>query len=444
MTHDWLAQRFVEGPNDVFIKTESRAFTFSEMNSIVFDRTQALLDFGVKKGQLVGIYLPSTIDFIETFFGCYKIRATSVILNKNWKENEIIKATDSLPLAYIICKFIDKKKFSHLKVPLIFIEELSKSFGSCFINQVSADYSKTDIQSIVFTSGTRGVPKPVCLTYDNFYQSSLKWSKAVKLKKEDHYLLALPMHHIGGLAIIMRALHIGFSVVLHSQFEECIKRYSRATITSIVPTQLYELIKSKEALKNLKMLRCIIVSGSQMSIDMINICEAENLNIFISYGMTETCSSISGFWLLKHPGHNKSVGEPFEGVKISKVKNNIILESNTIMKKYHGGKENKCKIKTGDNGYLKDGFLYINGRLDEQIISGGENISPAEIVMFLNETLLPNSEIKAFIIKDKKWGQSYEIHIKTNEKIDSNFVKLYLKKNIANYKIPKKIIVKQY
>ena len=67
MTHDWLAQRFVEGPNDVFIETERRAFTFSEMNSIVFDRTQALLDFGVKKGQLVGIYLPSTIDFIETF-----------------------------------------------------------------------------------------------------------------------------------------------------------------------------------------------------------------------------------------------------------------------------------------------------------------------------------------------------------------------------------------
>jgi len=196
-------------------------------------------------------------------------------------------------------------------------------------------------------------------------------------------------------------------------------------------------------LNNLKMFRCIIVSGSEMSIDMKNICKAENLNIFISYGMTETCSSIAGFWLLKNFNHNKSVGKPFEGVKISKIKNNIILESSTVMKKYYGKDENKHKIKTGDSGYLKDGFLYIDGRLDEQIISGGENINPSEIVMFLNETLLPNSEITSFIFKDKKWGQSFGIIIKTNKDIDSNFVKSYLKKNIANYKIPKKIIVKQ-
>ena len=444
MNHDWLAKRFIDNSNDVFIKTSTRVFTFSEMNSIAFDRAQALLDFGVRNGHMVGIYLPSTIDFIESYLGCYKIRATSVILNEKWKENEIMKVTDMMRLDYIICKFSDKKKFSHFKAPLIFIEELSKSFGSCFPKDSSIQYSKNDIQSIVFTSGTRGSPKPVCLTYDNFYQSSLKWSKAVNLKKEDQYLLALPMHHIGGLAIIMRAVHVGFSVILSSQFEKYIESNKKATIISIVPTQLYELIKSRVVLNNLKMFRCIIVSGSEMSIDMKNICKAENLNIFISYGMTETCSSIAGFWLLKNFNHNKSVGKPFEGVKISKIKNNIILESSTVMKKYYGKDENEHKIKTGDSGYLKDGFLYIDGRLDEQIISGGENINPSEIVMFLNETLLPNSEITSFIFKDKKWGQSFGIIIKTNKDIDSNFIKLYLKKNIANYKIPKKIIVKQF
>ena len=65
---------------------------------------------------------------------------------------------------------------------------------------------------ILFTSGTEGVPKPVCLTYNNFYESSIKWQEAINLNKDDIYMLNLSLHHISALAIIMRSIHIGFSV----------------------------------------------------------------------------------------------------------------------------------------------------------------------------------------------------------------------------------------
>ena len=159
--------------------------------------------------------------------------------------------------------------------------------------------------------------------------------------------------------------------------------------------------------------------------------------------MTETCSSIAGFWLLKHPSQSDSVGKPFNGVKIKKIKDSILVQSNTVMKKYYGGIEKKNKIITGDAGYFEDGFLYINGRLDGQIISGGENINPNEVTNFLKETLLLKSEISTFTFSDEKWGQSYGIIIKTNKKINAKAIKSHLKKNIADYKIPKKIIVEK-
>ena len=441
--HDWLEKRFNKKPDKVLVKTESRSYTYSDINDTVYDRAQALKDFGLKKGQFVGIYLPNSMDFIESYLGCYKVRAVSVILNKKWRDNEIKKSVQQIPIDYIICQFSDKKKLSRLKIPLIFIEELSKSYGSCFLENLSSEYSNDDVQTVLFTSGTKGFPKAVCLTYDNFYQSSIKWAKAVNLKKADHYLVSLPMYHIGGLAILMRAIHIGFTIVLPSIFENYIEKQNDITIISTVPAQLFELIKNEKILKNLKSLRCIIVSGSKISKDLLNSCVDKKLNIFISYGMTETCSSIAGFWLLKHPSQSDSVGKPFNGVKIKKIKDSILVQSNTVMKKYYGGIEKKNRIITGDAGYFEDGFLYINGRLDGQIISGGENINPNEVTNFLKETLLLKSEISTFTFSDEKWGQSYGIIIKTNKKINAKAIKSHLKKNIADYKIPKKIIVEK-
>ena len=438
---NWLDYRFENNPNDIFLRNKDRVFSYEEVGNNVYDRALALQDFGVQKSHKVGIFLSDSLDFIESYLSCYKINAISVILNTKWKESELTNALDLVSLDFIICSFSDKKLFLNCGKPIIFIEELSKSFGSCAPKSIIPKMKAEDIQSILFTSGTEGNPKAVCLTYDNFYQSSLKWEKAVFLNNSDSYMLCLPLYHIGGLAILMRALHIGFSVNLNFDLKNNFTYFKNISIISVVPTLLMNCIKNDEYLEYLKSIRVIIVSGSGMSRKLFEKCKKESLNIFFSYGMTETCSSICGYWLLEKNNHYQSVGYPFEGVSIKIENQNIIIESNTIMKSYFNGSDTKGIFKTSDCGAMNNDLL-VYGRIDETIISGGKNIDPLESIKAI-KTFLPNCEISQFKKNDPYWGEINSLHIYTNSKITADEIKQKLKKMISDYKIPKEIIIKQ-
>jgi len=316
---------------------------------------------------------------------------------------------------------------------------LSKSFGSCSPSKINDNLDSSAIQSILFTSGTQGFPKPVCLTYENFYQSSIKWIKAINLHRNDTYLLSLPLYHIAGLAIIMRALHVGFSI----NIDNASSGLSNVSVFSVVPTLLIDLMKKKENIESLKKIRCIILSGSKVSKSLLSQCKEHELNIFLSYGMTETCSSICGFWPLKKGNFVQNlVGEPFEGVDI-KIKNNqIIIKSNTVMKKYFNGKNTKGQFETSDVGSFKNNYLELNGRLDNMVISGGENIDQVEIIKAIS-SIGDFDKIIPFKKEDAYWGEINGVYIYTNEKIEPDDIKVKLKKLISKYKIPKEIIIRK-
>ena len=438
---DWLNYRFENNPNDIFLRIKNRDFSYDEIGNIVYDRALALTDFGVQSNHRAGIFLSDPLDFIETYLSCYKIKAISVILNTKWKENELKNALEEVPLDFIICNFSDKKLFVKFGKPLIFMEELSKSFGSCAPKIIEKEINNDDIQSILFTSGTQGSPKPVCLTYNNFYQSSLKWKKAIMLSHQDSYLLCLPLYHIGGLAIIMRALHIGFSVSINLNIKNNFIPFKNISIISVVPTLLISLMKNAELLRDFKNMRAIIVSGGPASETLIAECKKESLNIFISYGMTETCSSICGYWVLDNNTDNKSVGFPFEGVDISIENKNIIIKSDTVMKNYFNGPAVNGVFITSDYGEFK-GDLQIYGRADDTIISGGENIDPSEVRDAI-KSIIPSCEISQFKKSDSYWGEISRLCIYTDYKITPEDLKEELKKIISDYKIPREIIIKK-
>ena len=101
-----------------------------------------------------------------------------------------------------------------------------------------------------------------------------------------------------------------------------------------------------------------------------------NLNVFVSYGMTETCSGISGFWIQDYPSKLSSSGKHFDGVNIHIVDNHIIIDCKMNMREYY--MEEKLKNNsfiTSDLGRMNDGFLYIEGRDRDTVISGGEKIN---------------------------------------------------------------------
>jgi len=436
---DSLKIRSLDSSNNCFIKFRQKQYSFEDVSNAVYDRVLALIDFGLQKNNRVALFLPDPVEFIEAYLACYRIQSTSIVLNHKWKKSELKNALGVVPADFIICNYKNKNLFTEYKKPIIFIEELSKSFGTCCPDEIGDKLDNEGIQSILFTSGTQGVPKPVCLTYDNFYQSSMKWKKAVSLSKKDTYLLSLPLHHIAGLGILMRALHIGFSINVDSPSSGL----SHSTIFSAVPTLLIELMKKDENIKNLKKVRCVILSGANVSRELLDECKKYNLNIFLSYGMTETCSSICGFWPLKKGDFVQNlVGEPFDGVGI-KIKNNqIVIKSNTVMKKYFNGKNTKGQFETSDMGSFENNHLKLNGRLDNMIISGGENIDQTEIIKAIS-SIGEFDKIIPFKKEDAYWGEINGVYIYTNEKVEPDDIKVKLKKLISGYKIPKKIIIRK-
>ena len=433
---DWLKYRYSE---DAFIYFNQKKYSFKDINNTVYDRVLSLIDFGIKKDDKVALFLEDPLDFIEVYLACYQTQVCSIPLNFKWKKNELRNALELVSPDFIICNYKDKNLFTELNKPIIFIEELSKSFGSCYPAKISDSFNYDAIQSILFTSGTEGLPKPVCLTYNNFYQSSMKWIKAIDLNKSETYLLSLPLYHISGLAIIMRALHVGFAV----NIDKPSSGISNADIFSVVPTMLIELIKRKENIENLKKIRCIVLSGSKTPKSLLVDCERHGLNIFLSYGMTETCSSICGFWPLRENKNMwETVGKPFDGVNIEIKKNQVVIKSNTVMEKYFNGKNIDGQFETSDMGSFENNYLKLNGRLDNMVISGGENIDQDEIIKAIS-SIGDFDKIIPFKKEDDYWGEINGVYIYTNEKVEPDDIKVKLKKLISGYKIPKEIIIRK-
>ena len=147
---DYLKFRSSDSPNNIFIKYRKKTYCFKEINEIIYDRSLSLLDFGVIPNHKIAIFLSDPFEFIEAYLACYKVRVISVILNNKWKKRELENALKEVLPDFIICQYSDRDLFIRFGKPLLFIEELSKSFGSCAPIQINDRINKDNIQMDMF------------------------------------------------------------------------------------------------------------------------------------------------------------------------------------------------------------------------------------------------------------------------------------------------------
>ena len=148
MQKDWLLYQSEINPDKPFIKDGDKIYSYKDLNDIVYDRACSLIDYGVKNKSNVLISLPNSLDFIEAYLACYKIGSTSVVINYNWKKYEVQNSISDISIDYIICNWKDKNRFDKLSKPMIFFEELSKSYGNCFNSKLDFKSSEIVISSI--------------------------------------------------------------------------------------------------------------------------------------------------------------------------------------------------------------------------------------------------------------------------------------------------------
>lgn len=272
------------------------------------------------------------------------------------------------------------------------------------------------ILAVVPTSGTRGTPKGVLLSRRAFLASAAASARNLGWEAEDRWLLALPLAHVGGLSILVRALAARRCVVLAGAgpFDamEAIRAIDehRITLVSLVPPMLQTMLEAHPAWSPPEHLRALLLGGGPASPDLLAHAADRGVPVLTTYGLSETCSQVTTQRYGTVNRGEMGSGSPLEGVELRIVDGEIQVRGPMLFSGYLEGGHVSSGLgsdgwfSTGDEGELDErGRLHVRGRLDRRIVTGGENVDPLEVEAALRS--LPSiRDAVAFGVDDAKWG----------------------------------------
>ena len=427
----------------IFVSYKKEEISFGEFYYNVCSKSCALKNLNLSNQSLVGIFLSNPIDVIEIYFACLQLNKIPVIFPSNINIFEFQKIIKQHKINFIMTEWIQKKIIKTIRdVSFFYIQELSSSYGGCASIDFETDINDSNkTQSMHLTSGSTGLPKLVNLTFSNFINSVFQWDEEIKFSDADKYIQCLPLNHIAGLSIIIRAQIKGFQSILMNKFNAAQINFeidNGATLISLIPSMLKRLLDDRLGRSFPPHFKGVIIGGDGCSNQLIKQALKSNIPIYKSYGMTETCSGVSGFWVNKFPHMLGSVGRAFKKTKIRISDSRILIEGPTVSPYNQNGKNSKGSILTNDIGFLEKRFLFIEGRSDDIVISSGEKISLSNI----KNLLLQHDNVMDVYLdteKDDRYGTIIRAFIEISSDLKSQDIYNYLIQHLSKNQCPQDI-----
>ncbi|GAC1324475.1 MAG: o-succinylbenzoate--CoA ligase [Thermoleophilaceae bacterium] len=294
-------------------------------------------------------------------------------------------------------------------------------------------------QTAIYTSGTTATPKRVELTYANHAASAFASAWNIGVAPDDRWLCVLPLFHVGGLAILLRSAIYGTTALLHDGFDAAAVAESlsggEATVASLVPTMLRRLRAA--GLESAPALRAALVGGGPVPRDLLEWGAGRGLPLLQTYGMTETASQIATLGAGEALDKLGSAGRMLPGASVAiSGEGEILVRGPMVSRAALAG---DGWLHTGDLGRLDaDGFLYVEGRRGDTIVSGGENVAAAEV----EEALLAHPGVEDAAVAgrpDPEWGEVVTAFVVAPGVSDAELTR-HCRARIAGYKLPRRIV----
>ncbi|MCA0989795.1 fatty acid--CoA ligase [Pseudalkalibacillus hwajinpoensis] len=460
-------------------------WSYDEWNVEVNRLSNALIDAGVKKGDRVSTFLFNTIELATLFFSCAKIGAVLNPINFRLKSNEIAYIIeDAKPsifvfepaLAPVVAEVQERYpdvSFWSTEAAPDFADSYSEHVRLSHSGEPTIEVDENDTYAIMYTSGTTGRPKGVLHRHRNMLEQSILCGASLNLKQVDRGLVAAPMFHCAELHCnFLPRVHFGATNVIIHHFEprkvlQVIER-EKISVLFAAPTMWNMILQEDYAAFDRSSLRVGLYGAAPMAPSLVvAVKEKLGINLIQAYGMTEMGPAVTfldeheqltkvgsaGRAALNHevrivrPNEN-GPSEPDDELPAGEV-GEIIVKGPCMMIGYFNRPEAtkdamyKGWYHSGDLGYMdEDRYVYVSDRVDDMIISGGENVYPREVedVLHAHAGVL---DVAVLGEPDEKWGEIVTaIIVKKQDSLTEADLDRYCKEspNLATYKRPRKYL----
>jgi o-succinylbenzoate---CoA ligase len=452
----WLAVQADRNPHGQAIISDEKKLTFGELLTEASRMAVFLQKQGITAGSHVAFACPNSVSAVILIHALLLLKAVIVPLHIRSTNKDILRQITFADCTHLI---LSNDVFLNPDIENLNIIHFNDFVqDDTDITNLLSGPQLSDTLLLMFTSGTSGDPKCVELSYRNVFYNALATKIRLRITDNDSWLLSLPLYHIGGFSIIIRAVVFGIPVIISPKPDtdnviEAIGKYN-PSIISLVPTVMQRILE-KGMMPNSRH-NAVLLGGGVIADSLLEQGSEKGWNIAATYGTTETSSQIATL-IPDNKNYKNSVGQPmpFTRVRIIDEKGKeteqgqegeIAVSTPSLMKGYYKRKDissNAIRYDwyfTGDYGYKSsDGYLYVVSRRIDLIVSGGENINPYEIEELLigcpgidDVCIIPQS--------DPDWGEIVAAVVVTGDNILTlDNIKNYLTGKIASFKIPKKL-----
>jgi O-succinylbenzoic acid--CoA ligase len=452
---DWLAGPAMQSPDAMAVQGETFTWTFAELDATV-DGLAARLRERVGEGGRVAALLADDAPAVALLHAVRRVRVALVPLNRRATTAELGEQVQRVRPAVLVHDAMHEARAKELATggPLARLAAEAALAGGGGTAPPRGEHPRVDPDSvavILLTSGTTARPRAAALTHGCLAASADAWATVLRPRPTDRWLACLPLFHVAGLAVIIRAARWGVPVEVLTRFTpDRVAERIEAGIShlSVVASQLGSLVEAVGHPPST--LRAILVGGGPIPGTLVARARSAGFPVLTTYGMTETGSGIAVGGadrvtlsdtraLRPLPGVDVRIADPdARGEGTIHVRGPMIFEGYLDDPAATAERLRDGWLDTGDIGRIdEDGCLHVLDRRDDLIVSGGENVSPAEV----EAVLLAHPDVREAAVvgqPDPAWGSVpvAAIVLSAGSLVADASLERHCRERLAGYKVP--------